>query len=193
MITLLENSSYYYFLFELKFLMSGGEEIEDKPPSLFYQFPNFDESSLQCLTPWPSGDEYMGPFFSDLYYAASRDPATPSVMSKDRFMLTIAQIRSTYAFVTLLQQSGAFETKGRPLQTVSNAIARFSQLYPLYCATIIQRFWRARRKGAKKDDRLKFAIAMIVRPTNGHDREDKEVRRSFIWEMLQIYPPSLPF
>ena len=172
--------------------MSGDEGGDDgHQQSLYYSFPDYDENCLQCLTPWPSGDEYMGSFFADLYYPASKDPLTPSVMSKDRFMLTMAQIRSTYAFVTLMQQSGAFETKGRPLQTVSNAISRFSQLYPLYCATIIQRFWRAFKKNAKKEDKLKFAIGMIVRPTNGKTQEEKKDRRCFIQEMLQIYPPSL--
>ncbi|KAK8890169.1 hypothetical protein M9Y10_034937 [Tritrichomonas musculus] len=107
-------------------------------------------------------------------------------------MRTIAQVRSTYAFVTLLQQSGAFETKGRPLQTISNAIARFSSLYPLYCATVIQRAWRAKRKSPKKENRLKFAVAMIVRPTNSRFADERESRRSFIAEMLQIYPPQLP-
>ncbi|KAK8890162.1 hypothetical protein M9Y10_034922 [Tritrichomonas musculus] len=172
--------------------MAEEEEGNDTPESLYYKFPDYDENQLQCLTPWPTGEEYLGQFFADLYYPASKDELVPSVLSKDPFMRTIAQVRSTYAFVTLLQQSGAFETKGRPLQTISNAIARFSSLYPLYCATVIQRAWRAKRKSPKKENRLKFAVAMIVRPTNSRFADERESRRSFIAEMLQIYPPQLP-
>ena len=108
----------------------------------------------------------------------------PSVLSKDPFMSTIAQVRSKYAFVFLLQQCGAFSTRGKPLQTISNAMACFSSLYPLYCATIIQRAWRSKRKTATKEDRLKFGIAMITRPTNGQYLEERETKRHFISQML---------
>lgn len=171
--------------------MSEEEDRDEGQQSLYSNFPDIDETALQCLTPFPTGEEYMGQYFADLYYPASTDELVPSVLSKDPFMSTIAQVRSKYAFVFLLQQCGAFSTRGKPLQTISNAMACFSSLYPLYCATIIQRAWRSKRKTATKEDRLKFGIAMITRPTNGQYLEERETKRNFISQMLSFYPPPI--
>lgn len=168
--------------------MEGEEEqCEAPPPSLYQDFPNIDESALRCLSPWPSGDEYCGSLYGDLYGPASDDPLVPSPMSSEPFMRNVSDLRTLLAQISLFRFNGVCEF-GNQMAYASfyNLILKFNELYPNFAATMIQRFWRARRKGRTRKDVAKFAIAMIVRPRNAASCDERDIRSRTITELQEI-------
>ena len=173
--------------------MEGEEEICEVPPSLYQDFPNIDEGALGCLTPWPTGEEYCGSLYGDLYGQASKDPLVPSPISPDPFLREVSEIRTNLAHISLFRFNGVCEENPVASQIFTNSMFKFSSIYPNFAATMIQRFWKAKRKGATKSDKFKFALAMIVRPRNAASPEERKIRALTVSELLQACPPELTF
>lgn len=165
--------------------MEEEQENEQYSKSLFADFPDIDETSLSCLNPLPPYDESTYFLYNDLFDSNSDDPLVPSITSQDQFMVNIAQIRSLVSYIGFLQYSGGFNIDSYS-EIVVKSINKFFEIHPIYSATMIQRFWRAKRKGAKKEDKIKFGIAMIVRPSNGRNQTDKQMRKQIIDDILNI-------
>lgn len=172
--------------------MEGEEEaVCEVQPSLYQDFPNIDESALGCLTPWPTGEEYCGSFYGDLYGPVNPDPLVPSPTSQDPFLREVSEIRTNLAHISLLRFNGVCETDNPvATQTFENSMVKFSSIYPNFAATMIQRFWRAKRRGATKRDIIKFAHAMIVRPSNAASEEERSLRSKTVHELLEVCPPD---
>lgn len=167
------------------------EYCDERQLSLYQDFPNIDESALGCLTPWPNGEEYCGQLFSDLYSAAIPDPLVPSGLSTDPFLRSVADVRSTLAHIALLRFNGAYDAgEGFAYQTFCRSLVKFSRIYPKFAATMIQRFWRAKRKNATRKDKVAFGTAMIVRPRNGKTPDERMIRAQLILELLTACPPQ---
>lgn len=174
--------------------MEGEEEICEVPPSLYQDFPNINEGALGCLTPWPTGEEYCGSLYGDLYGQASKDPLVPSPISPDPFLREVSEIRTNLAHISLFRFNGVCEAENPVAsQMFTNSMFKFSSIYPNFAATMIQRFWKAKRKGATKSDKFKFALAMIVRPRNAASPEERKIRALTVSELLQACPPELTF
>ena len=170
------------------------EEDFQRALSLFQDFPALDENSFTCLTPWPSGKEMCGGFDTDLFGAASPDPVMPSPSSGDPFLRDVADIRSTLAHIAILRFHGICDpSEPTAFRAFCNSMGKFSHVYPQYAATIIQRFWRANRQGATARDKVKFGLAMIVRPRNGSSDEERSIRKNLITELLEACPPEFSF
>ena len=162
------------------------EQCEAPAPSLYQDFPNIDESALACLTPWPTGEEYCGSLYGDLYGPASTDPLVPSPTSKDPFLRSVADIRILLAQISLLRFNGVAETNPVAYNAFNNLMLKFISLYPNFAASMIQRFWRAKRRNATRRDKVNFGLAMIVRPRNAASPEERYIRETTIREIIQL-------
>lgn len=162
------------------------EEYYDKPMTLFHSFPNFDDSALGCLSLWPSFESQTGTFYIDLLGTASTDPLVPSIINKDKSLVLCAKLRSLLAHALILQYTGAFEGQDYELQTANNSMVKFAELYPEYCATIIQRWWRSKRSKGKEQVKAKLAFntLMIARPSNALTPDERAIRQQTIQVML---------
>jgi hypothetical protein len=113
------------------------------PISLLDALPTVDENLLQCLIPWPTGEESLGIFYDDLFDAASSNPLVPSPISSDPTLKLISDVRAALAHAAVLQFSGALTAD--PQIPVSPSAAtiieqsdtRFIQLYATYCAALV--------------------------------------------------------
>ncbi|KAH0793629.1 hypothetical protein GPJ56_002462 [Histomonas meleagridis] len=165
-------------------MMEEEEEMGEVVPSLFGDFPDINENSLSCLTPLPVCDESTTYLFKDLFDKPSNDPLVPSLLSQDPFLKNVAQVRSIIAQIGLLQFGGGFNIESYS-KTLVKCIDKFFDCYPSFCAVMIQRFWRAKKYG-KKSDKIKFGMAMIVRPSNGRNEADRQIRKQLINDILSI-------
>jgi hypothetical protein len=166
----------------------GEEEIGEKPASLYLAFPDFDEENLGCLTPWNTGEGMCGSFYTDLFGGNADSPRSPSVLSNDPFSQTVAETRAALAHVALLRYSGAFQCQGLPLETVYQSMYKFVELYPSFCATLIQRAWKGTRPNATAEDREKYQGVLTVNPSRGDSQQEDSVRAGLIAEILAACP-----
>jgi len=165
--------------------MDEGEGDPEREGSLFENFPNVGEQCFMCMTPWPSGEESYGPFFSDIYFPMSSDPLAPSPLSPDPFLRDVSEARAAFAHMALLRLSGEGQTDWVD-QAFNTSLIRFAKVYVKVVAVMIQRFWRARRAGATSADKARFGVAMIVRPSNGATAEEREMRLMFIRDLVPV-------
>jgi hypothetical protein len=165
------------------------EEDQTEPPaSLYLSFPNFDEQTLGCFTPWSTGEEMCGSFYTDLFRDPGQSPRSPSVLSTDPFCQTVAEIRAALAHVALLRYSGAFQCQGLALETVYQSMYKFVELYPSFCATLIQRAWKGTRATSTPEDADKLQHALSVSPCRGDSAQESSVRAALIAEILVACP-----
>lgn len=164
------------------------QEIDEgdacEPRSLFQSFPDYDETYLQALIPLDDGKENSGMFYIDLFSKASSDKYMPSILNSDPFLKTVAELRSTLSYISFANMTGALQYEGAPQQYAIQAMLRFNEKYPYFCAVLIQRFWRAKRKGATIRDKSKFVHALIVRPSNGLTSFESQHRTQTINDVL---------
>jgi hypothetical protein len=169
--------------------MTEEEEAgEERPTSLYLSFPDFGEEDLACLTPWATGEEVCGGLYSDLFGSSADSPHTASLLSGDPFSQTVAELRAALAHVALLRYSGAFQCKGLPLETVYQSMYKFVELYPSFCATLIQRCWKATRPTAGPDDKQKYQDARTLNPAHGDSPAESSIRAGLIAEVLGACP-----
>jgi hypothetical protein len=170
------------------------------PISLLDALPTVDENLLQCLVPWPTGEESLGMFYDDLFDAASPNPLVPSPISSDPTLKLISDVRAALAHAAVLQFSGALAADPQNPQNpvspyagtvIEQSSTRFVQLYATYCAALVQTCWRASRRGASSDTRKKFRIAIGWHPKNAGNPEERRIRKGLIDELLTEYPPIL--
>jgi hypothetical protein len=164
------------------------EEVLEKPASLYLTFPDFDEENLGCLTPWNTGEGMCGGFYTDLFGGSGATPRSPSVLSSDPFCQTVAEIRAALAHVALLRYSGAFQCQGMALETVYRSMYKFVELYPSFCATLIQRVWKGTRRGATAEDKERYQSVLAVNPCRGDSQQENSVRAGLIAEILAACP-----
>jgi hypothetical protein len=65
---------------------------------------------------------------------------------------------------------------------------KFVELYPSFCATLIQRFWKATRPNATPEDKEKYQVALAVNPARGNSAQEGSIRASLIAEILNACP-----
>ena len=165
----------------------GEEELADKIPSLYTDFPNYDESSLGTFTSWPTGQDVVGQFYQDLFGPASKNPLMPSIINKDPALQIIARARACLGHFAILQFSGSFASQGIASQTTYGTIFNFSNFYGSYSAILIQRFWRA-KKSHSKHDLAKFLLVKFTNPAMGKVEEETEIRKKLIRDILAACP-----
>lgn len=163
------------------------EEEEEKITSLFTDFPEYDESCLTFMKPWPTGQTVVGQFYQDLFGKASTNPLMPSITNKDPAMGIVARARACLAHFAILQFSGSFISEGIASQTTYGAIFNFSNFYGTYSAILIQRLWRAKKSHSKKD-LFKYLIIRTTNPAAGKNNEETEIRKKLIHDILAACP-----
>jgi hypothetical protein len=160
----------------------------DGAPSLYAAFPHIDEDMLQCLCPWPSGAESIGVFYDDLFSAPAIDLSEPP----DPILRVAAELRSRLAHIQVIRISGGGERdSGFARDVTIQSVTKFSSLYAAFCSSLIKRFWKAHRRNATEDDKRRFSAALTNGPAHGTSNEEREVRRSYIDEIIQSAP--VPF
>jgi hypothetical protein len=152
-------------------------------------FPNVQEDLLQCLTPWPTGEEAIGGFYRDIFGPAPRNPARPSPTSADPLLLLLSDLRSTLGHIAALRHSGAFAVPaGHALSVIDRSMCKFVDLYESYSAYVVQNWWRAIRPGAPEDVKDRLRKIRWGHPARSRSADEESQRRSLIGEILE--PPA---
>ncbi|EAY04275.1 hypothetical protein TVAG_390450 [Trichomonas vaginalis G3] len=165
----------------------AGEMPVEKPLSLYQSFPDFDETTLQCLTTWPQLAEQAGTFYIDLLAPASKDPCVPSPLNPDPALKLASELRSLLAHIIIMKSSGSLEASGYENQIIFRLIYKYEALNRNFAAYMIQRCFRAKfAKGAdKKAAKLAFSKLLIASPANASTVEEREIRRSMIQSIME--------
>jgi hypothetical protein len=162
------------------FVMGDSSEIGAE------SFPNVQDDLLQCLTPWPTGEEAIGGFYRDIFGPTPGHPSRPSPTSTDPLLLLLFDLRSTLGHIAALRHSGAFAAPtAHALSVIDRSMCKFVDLYESYSAYLIQNWWRAIKPGATDDQKERLRRIRWGHPGRARSADEEGQRRSLITEILE--------